>query len=137
MNKVISEREVRRAIIKYLERKGWSRNLKEKETAEHGVDIRVRHNKYPRYFLIETKGESKSKSARQVNEVSFIYSLGQIITRMDTKSEYYYGLGLPQRSASIAARRLPWQIAKKLRLHIFSVDDAGKVKLLTWKDIKA
>lgn len=87
------------------------------------MDIRVRHNKYSRYFLIETKGESSAKSARQVLEVAFVYSLGQIITRMKAgRSRYYYGLGLPVASANIAIRRIPWQVAKKLLLYIFSVD---------------
>lgn len=138
INKIISEKFVRRSIIKYLERKGWDRNLKEKETFEVGVDIRVRHNKYPRYFLIETKGESASKSARQVSEVAFVYSLGQIITRMKAgKSRYYYGLGLPVASANIAIRRIPWQIAKKLLLYIFSVDRNGKVKQYSWKELQS
>ena len=82
MGKVITERFVRRSIITFLARKGWDRGLREKETAEHGVDIKVRHNKYARYFFIETKGESSSKSAKSVSEVAFVYSLGQIITRM-------------------------------------------------------
>lgn len=138
INKIISEKFVRRSIIKYLERKGWARNLREKETFEAGVDIRVRHNKYPRYFLIETKGESASKSARQVSEVAFIYSLGQIITRMKAgRARYYYGLGLPEVSAKIAIRRLPWQIAKKLLLYIFSVDRNGKVKQYSWKELQS
>jgi hypothetical protein len=75
MGKPLSEKYVRRQIIKYLERKGWARNLREKETSEWGVDIRVRHNKYARYFLIETKGESSAKSAKSVAEASFVHSL--------------------------------------------------------------
>jgi len=127
---MLSEKHVRRAIIKYLQRKGWARNLREKETAEHGVDIQVRHNDYPRYFLIETKGESTAKSKASGYETAFVYSLGQIITRMSTgASRYYYGIGLPESSAKIALRRLPWQVAKKLLLHIFSVDKQNKVKL--------
>ncbi len=137
MNKTISERFVRRAIIKYLERKGWARNLREKERTEQGVDIRVRHNKYSRYFLIETKGESSSKSARSVTETSFVYSLGQIITRIKTgTARYYYALGLPEASAKIAIRRVPYQVARKLLLYIFSVDKKGKVKQYSWQDLK-
>jgi len=133
MQKSISEKFVRRAIIKYLERKGWARNLREKERSEQGVDIRVRHNKYSRYFLIETKGESSAKSAKSMQETNFVYSLGQIITRMKAgKARYYYGLGLPESSAKIAVRRLPWQVAKKLLLYIFSVDKTGKVKQYSW-----
>lgn len=138
MKKILSEKYVRRQIIKYLERKGWARNLREKETSEWGVDIKVRHNKYPRYFLIETKGESASKSAKSVAETAFVYSLGQIITRMKAgASRYYYGIGLPESSARIAIRRIPWQAAKKLLLYVFSVDKIGKVKQYSWKELKS
>ena len=66
-----------------------------KETHEQGVDIKVCHNKYSRYFFIETKGESSAKSAKSKKETVFVYSLGQIITRMKVGSaRYYYGLGL-------------------------------------------
>jgi len=137
MPKAISERFVRRAIISYLARKGWDRGLREKETAEHGVDIKVRHNRYARYFFIETKGESSSKSAKSVREVAFIYSLGQIITRMKAgNARYYYGIGLPESSARIAMRRIPWQVAKKLLLYVFAVSGKGKVKQYFWKDLK-
>lgn len=133
----MNERFVRRAIINYLARKGWDRGLREKETAEHGVDIKVRHNKYSRYFFIETKGESTSKSAKSVREVAFVYSLGQIITRMKTgAARYYYGIGLPDAIARIAIRRIPWQVAKKLLLYVFSVDVEGKVKQYSWKNLK-
>ena len=135
MSKIVAEKTVRRAIIKYLARKGWDRGRQEKETTEHGVDITVRHNKYPRYFFIEVKGSSSGKSARSVNEVAFVYSLGQIITRMKNTGAYY-GIGLPELSAKIALRRIPWQIAKKLSLFVFSVDHNEKVKQYSWKDIK-
>lgn len=138
MKKPISEKFVRRAIIKYLERKGWARNLKEKERAEQGVDIKVRHNKYPRYFLIETKGESLAKSAKSMQETNFIYSLGQIITRMKHggTTRTYHGLGLPELSAKIAIRRLPWQVSKKLLVYVFSVNRDGKVRQYSWQDLK-
>lgn len=137
MGKVITEKFVRRAIRDWLFRNGWGRNYIEKEAVEHGVDIRVRHNKYARYFLIETKGESSSKSARSVSETSFVYSLGQIITRMRVgKARYYYGIGLPDSSSTIAVRRIPWQVAKKLLLYIFSVDAQGKVEKYSWQNLK-
>lgn len=137
MAKIISEKFVRRSIITFLSRKGWDRGLREKESAEHGVDIKVRHNKYPRYFFIETKGESSSKSAQSVREVAFVYSLGQVITRMKVgTTRYYYGLGLPDSSAKIAIRRIPWQVAKKLLLYIFSVSNSGKVKQYNWRELK-
>jgi hypothetical protein len=133
----LSERFVRRAIIDYLSRRGWGRNLREKETAEHGVDIKVWNNKYARCFLIETKGESTSKYVGSVSDTNFVNALGQIVTRMQAeKARYYYGLGLPASSARIAIRRIPWAVAKKLLLYVFSVDEKGKVTQYSWKDLK-
>lgn len=135
MRKLLSEKFVKQSIIKWLFRNGWGRNLEAGELRDKGVDIKVRNNKFSRYFLIETKGESK---IRQGQEVAFIYSLGQIMTRMKAggSTRYYYGLGLPESSAKIAIRRVPWQVAKKLLLYIFSVTPDGKVKQYTWQDLK-
>lgn len=128
MKKIINEKFVRRTIRDWLFRNNWGRNYIEKETHEQGVDIKVMHNKYSRYFFIETKGESSAKSARSQRETSFVYCLGQIITRMKTGARYYYGLGLPESSAQIAIRRIPYKIANKLHLFVFSVNKEGKVR---------
>lgn len=132
-NNIISEDFVKNSIIKWLSCNGWG-YFKFDELHTHGVDIRARAIKYARYFYIETKGQGK---LRQSSEVSFIYSLGQIITRMrDTKTTInHYALGLPEKSAKIALRRLPWQIAKKLHLSIFSVNEHGEVTRYTWQDL--
>jgi hypothetical protein len=134
MKKVLSEKFVKQAIIKWLFRNGWGRNLEAGELRDRGVDIKVRNNKFSRYFLIETKGEGK---IQQTNEVAFVYSLGQIITRMKVgAARYYYGLGLPESSAGIAIRRLPWQVAKKLLLYVFAVTKDGKVRQYSWQNLK-
>jgi len=135
MKKLISEKFVKQSIIKWLFRNNWGRNLEVGELRDRGVDIRVRHNNYARYFLVETKGEGK---IRQADEVAFVYSFGQIITRMRVgQARYYYGLGLPEVSAKIAIRRVPWQVAKKLLLYIFSVSRDGRVKQYTWENLKS
>lgn len=139
--KRISEEFVERSIIKYLSQNEWGTNLQFGGLREKGVDIKVRHNRYSRYFLIECKGQGKSinnKSNNSHKEVAFVYSLGQIITRMKIggSTRYYFGLGLPEDSAKIALRRLPWQVAKKLLLHVFSVDVKGKVKKYDWQELK-
>jgi len=51
-------------------------------------------------------------------------------------TRYYYGLGLPESSAKIAVRRVPYQVAKKLLLYIFSVSRDGKVKQYSWQDLR-
>jgi hypothetical protein len=140
-NKNLTEEFVERSIIKYLSQNEWGTNLQFGGLREKGVDIKVRHNRYSRYFLIECKGDGKSANKKSNNshkEVEFVYSLGQIITRMNTSgsTRYYFGLGLPESSAKIALRRLPWQVAKKLLLYVFSVDSQGKVKQYSWQDLK-
>lgn len=132
--KLINEEFVKRSIIMWLSRNGWGRNLQFGALRDKGYDIKVQNNRYGVYFIIETKGESK---IRQGQEVAFVYSLGQIITRMRVgRGKYKYGLGLPESSAKIAIRRIPYQVATKLRLHIFSVNRSGKVKLYSPKNLR-
>ncbi len=138
---MMTEEFVKNSIIKFLSRSGWGTNLQFGSLRERGVDIKVRHNRYSRYFLIECKGQGKSSNAKSNNshkEVAFVYSLGQIITRMKTggSTRYYFGLGLPDDSAKIALRRLPWQVAKKLLMYVFSVTSNGKVTQYFWQDLK-
>lgn len=134
-NKKITEDFVKHSIIKWLSANGWG-YFEFGGLHDHGVDLKAKNVKYSRYFFIETKGEGK---IRQADEVAFVYSLGQIITRMKSggSTRNYYALGLPEASAKIAIRRIPWQVAKKLLLFIFSVDKSGKVKQYSWQDIKA
>lgn len=140
MYKTLSERDVQSAVVQFLYKHGWGTNAQIKQTNEKGVDIRVQNNiAKSRRFYIETKGESNSKSSRQVSETSFVYSLGQIVTRMkvvDARYAYQYGLGLPSKSAELAVRRIPWQFAKKICLHVFWVDHKKNVKDYTWNEMK-
>lgn len=131
----MTEEFVKNSIIKYLSRKEWGTNLHFGSLRDRGVDIKVRHNRYSRYFLIECKGQGRGRGS---SEVAFIYSLGQIISRMKSggTTRYYYGLGLPEQSARIALRRLPWQVAKKLLLYVFSVNQNGEVNRYSWQDLK-
>lgn len=130
----MTEDYVKNAIIKWLSANGWG-HFQFGGLHDHGVDLKAKHNKYSRYYFVETKGEG---SIPQANEVAFIYSLGQIITRMKSggTTRNYYALGLPDISAKIAMRRIPWQVAKKLLLYILAVDKLGKVKKFSWQDIK-
>lgn len=132
--KVISEEFVKRAVIRHLANLGWSKNLEYDDLRVPGVDIKVTNSKYSRTFFIEAKGGSISRSGA---EVAFIYSLGQIVTRMRSlKARYYYGIALPKKSADIAIRRIPYAFAVGVCLHILSVDDDGKVLWYKPADIK-
>lgn len=131
--KIIKEDFVKNSIIKWLSRNGWG-HFQYGNLHERGVDIKAKHNQYPIYYFIETKGQGK---IRQADEVAFVYSLGQIITRMKTNNtRNKYALGLPDISAKIALRRLPWQVAKKLLLHVLSIDQNGNVAEYSWKNLK-
>lgn len=138
MTKILSEKFVRKSVIMWLRRKGYGRNLEEKTTKEHGVDIRVRHNKYARYFFVEAKGdpnpEVKHPSSRR--EVSFLQALAQIITRMRPKAFYKYAIAFPESYSSLVLRRIPREVCKKLRLEILLVNEKGKVREITWKSLK-
>lgn len=128
----MTEKEVQQCVVAYLAANGWSKNVRTKALTEHGCDIVVRHSQYARYFLIECKGDPKetTKNPRSSREVAFVYSLGQIITRIkNPKAGYYYGLGLPEKVAAIALRRISRYVAQHLKLHIFSVAENGVVTL--------
>lgn len=127
----MTETEVQNHIIKFLDRKGWCKNLQARGLNEHGCDIVMVNTSYSRYFMIECKGDPgpNVKSERSIRETNFVYSLGQIITRINTlRARYYYGLGLPAKTAKIALRRISNELAKELHLHIFSVSDDGIVE---------
>lgn len=136
IQKPLDEDFVKHSIIQYLSNKGWGTKLKFGTKSERGEDIRVRHNKYGRYFIIETKGDG-TKRTNSKDEVNFVYGLGQLITRMTTiKNGYYFGLGLPEKSAKKAIRRIHHKIANELKLHLFSVNDEGKVTEYKPSDLK-
>jgi len=139
MARVLTEEIVKKMVIRYLSRLGYNRYLKAKETREHGIDIKVRHYKYARYFLVEVKGEPGPKTYKSPDagkEVSFNYILGQILSRMKYKALYKHGIGLPDSYSDKIFRRLPWIVCKKLRLYIFLVNCEGKVKYYSWKNLK-
>ena len=132
--KVISEEFVKRSVIRFLANKGWNKNLDYDDLRAPGVDIKVTNSQYRRTFFIEAKGASINRSGA---EVAFIYSLGQIVTRMKSlKARYYFGIALPKRSADIAIRRIPYQLAVGICLHVLSVADDGKVIWYKPADIK-
>lgn len=128
----LSEEFVKNSIIKWFSQNGWA-ILEISNLRGQGVDIKAK--KGNRYFFIETKGGSEK---RQGNEVRFVYGLGQIITRMRViaRHAYLYGLALPTPAANIAKRRIPWQVAQKLTLYIFSISKDGKIKQHSWQELK-
>jgi len=139
MKKSIDEKFVKEAVINYLSRLGYNRYLKAKELGEHGIDIKVRHYRYARYFIVEVKGEpdpNRQKYPGSAREVNFNYVLGQILSRMKYKALYKYGIGLPESYSDKIFRRLSWLVCKKLNLYVFLVNNKGSAKEYYWRDLK-
>jgi len=144
MNNLLTEDFVQEKIIKHLTENGWSTSLKSKTLKEHGVDIKVRNDKFSRYWLIECKGDAspKAKFPRSHREVHFNLALGQIITRMKTggargyKYRYKYGVGYPASFKEMAMRRVPYDVCDKLNLFMFFVSEDGAVEVVDWKDLQ-
>jgi len=132
----ISEQFVKNKIIRWLNDNDY-KVLDISEEGKHGVDIRARHRRYGRYYFIETKGDPKTvKNQASVRENYFVYVLGQIVSRMKSKSRDYYGIGLPISFSKKVFSRIPWVLSYKLHLNVFLVDKSGKIKYITWKGLK-
>jgi len=141
---LLTEDFVQEKIIDHLKSEGWSTSLRAKNLKEHGVDIKVRNDKFSRYWLIECKGDAspKAKYPRSHREVNFNLALGQIITRMQTngtrsyKYRYKYGVGYPASFKEIVLRRLSFDVCDKLNLYVFFVQESGEVEQYDWRSIK-
>lgn len=141
---LLTEDFVQEQIIMYLTNNGWSTSLKSKSLKEHGVDIKVRNDKFSRYWLIEVKGDASqnAKYPKSHREVNFNLAVGQIVTRMQTtgarvyKYRYKYGIGYPASFKDLVIRRLPYDVCDKLNLYVFLVDESGTVEKLGWRDLK-
>lgn len=142
--KIIPETFVQECLIKYLEMNGWSKSLQSAELWEQGVDIKVRNDKFARYWLIEAKGDPsiKVKSPAGSMSSSFNSAVGQIITRMHRNGKrgykygYKYGVAFPVSFRKMVLRKMPHDVMDKLNLYLFFVDGDGKVEEISWRDLK-
>lgn len=126
--KIISEEKVIDAVLVWAYKNGWGLRPKIKHGHKQGVDLELTNEKTRHKYFIECKGGPH-------DEVNFVYSLGQIITRMNRVPKgVYYGIALPTKSAEIARRRVPKGFATRNKLTIFSVSNSGVVKRLVPTD---
>ncbi len=122
--RTIPESKVIEAVLGWAYRNSWGLRPKIKHGNKHGVDLELTHEKTGHKYFIECKGGPH-------HEVNFVYSLGQIITRMNRKPlGVNYGIALPTKSAEIARKRIPRGFATRNKLTIFSVSNDGKVRRL-------
>ncbi|MEW6617624.1 MAG: hypothetical protein AB1333_04390 [Patescibacteria group bacterium] len=121
----ISESKVIDAILKWAYKNSWGLRPQIKYGHKAGVDLELTNEKTRHKYLIECKGGPH-------HEVNFVYSLGQIITRMNRIPKgVNYGIALPTKSAEIARKRIPRGFATRNKLTIFSVANNGAVKRFT------
>ena len=86
--KILSERILQNFVLRWLGKEGYSIPIEEAFFGEHGVDIRRKHWRYDRYWLVECKDDpdpAKVKNPGSRRENSFRTALGQIVTRMRFK----------------------------------------------------
>lgn len=142
--KLLTEPFVQEKIIKHLNSNGWSRNLRQAELRQQGIDIRVRNDNFGRDWLIEVKGDptEKVKSPSGSRSSIFNSALGQIITRMHTTGQRgyrygnKYGIGFPISFKEMILRKLPYDVCFRLNLYVFFVDSEGIVEEFSHKEIK-
>ena len=135
---------MQKSVIAYLKKSGWSTSLTNPELWERGVDIKVRNDKFSRYWLIEAKGDPsikvKSPSGSQSSCINS--ALGQILTRMHRtgkrgyKYGYKYGVAFPASFRGMVLRKIPFDVMDKLNLYLFFVDRTGKVEIIDWKEMR-
>jgi len=143
-HKILDEDFVQKCLIAYLERQGWSKSLQSAELWEHGVDIKVRNNKFSRYWLIEAKGDPSEsvKSPGGSRSSSLNSALGQILTRMHRNGKrvykygYKYGIAFPNSFRGMVIKKIPFDVMDKLNLFVFFVDSKGDVEEISWKIMK-
>ena len=145
--KFLSENQVKKAIIIYLEKKSYMRNKDIKPLHSPGADIEVYHKGYSRKYIIEAKGDSKSKNARSIRDSNFVHAIGQIMTRIIPDAGYMYAIALPASYSNLVfSDRLGWKTMQKMKnligkkgpsgLHFLLVYPNRRVKKITYKAVK-
>jgi hypothetical protein len=124
------EKQIENAIISHLKRRGWEKIPKLKDEI-HGVDIKMFHRRWRKYWFIEVKRKYTTKNKKSQTYVNVATAIGQIIYRMHQKQAGFYGIGVPNLPIfKNELRKIPVWIRKKLKLHIFLVDNNGKVTVI-------
>ena len=143
--KLLKEEFIQDKVVQYLETLGYDKNQNTKELWEHGVDIKVRHRGFSRYWLIEVKGDpgKNVKSPGGSRSSSLNSAVGQIVSRMHTnrkdrnyKYGYKYGVAFPESFREMVLRKIPYDVCFKLNIYLFFVNALGQVDMYDWKKVK-
>jgi len=142
-HKLLTEPFVQKCVRKYLKKDNYGKNIKNTGLKEHGPDIKVKHNDFGRYYIVECKGDPSPnvKSMGGSRSSSLNSALGQIISRMHTgrkslRGGYNYGVAFPESFQKIALKKIPYYVCNRLRLSIFIVNHTGEVEKYDYKRLK-
>ena len=142
--KLLKEQFVKKSVLKYLDKYGFG-DPKQKitELYERGVDIKVKHKHFGRYYLVECKGDpgEKVKHPNGWRSSATNSALGQIISRMHTSRKspyggYNFGVAFPYSFKDKALKKIPYYVCNRLRLSIFLVDNGGNVEKYDHRKLK-
>lgn len=103
--------------------------------SEHGVDIRAKKARSELIYVIECKGEPKTKPSKYRYPV-LVSALGEIVQRITRKKYARYAIALPTTYRDLVYRRIPWMGAKRLGLEILLVAEDGKVTRICWQNLR-
>ncbi len=120
------EEEIEDAVVENLEEGGWER---QKENKKHGVDIRMWHNEWRKYWFIEVKRKYSDRS----NTYKYTaMAIAQVIYRMNQKKAGRYGIAVPNTKLfKNELLKIPLWIKEKLKIYIFLVDENGEITRIT------
>src|SRR3989344_2725532 len=142
MTKLLKEQFVQDCISNYLSKLGYHKQ-EPKGLREHGVDIKVKHKNFGRYYLVEVKGDpGKDVKSPEGSRNSIMNSaIGQIITRMHTNRKslyggYNYGIAFPYSFKNRVLNKIPYYVCNRLRLSIFLVNPRGEVEEYNHRKLK-
>ena len=131
----LTEEFVRNRVLEWLSRQGYGVISRVSTLAGHGEDIKVRRTG-SRNYVIECKGVPPGKNPGKTQHGFLVSALGEIVQRVNHEKHYRYALALPVTYEAMARRRVRWVAAKRLGLEILFVDQAGKVRRVSWRDLK-
>lgn len=143
--KRIDEEFVQNKVESFLKAEDFISNREIRELWEHGVDLKLKHKHYGRYYLIECKGEPGSrgpvKSFWGSVSSSINSAVGQIVSRMHTKRRsryggYNFGLGFPVSFKEKVIRKIPYYVCKNLKLRLFFIKKNGEVEKIEPKQLE-
>lgn len=123
MTKPIKEPKVKRAVQRYLARKGYI-YVDSREQHETGADLIMRGRHNGRYVTVEAKGETGAKS-KQDNKI--IHAIGQIVTKFRRHPNYFHGLAFPIGWKQRVGKKINRDAMVALNLVVYLVRDNGKV----------